>query len=37
MNESFIEFLKNSPTPYHVRENVQAFLNENGFVELLEG
>ena len=37
MNESFIEFLKNSPTPYHVCENIQSVLEECGFVKLSEG
>lgn len=36
MLDNFIEFLKNSPTQYHVCENVKAILIENGFEPLSE-
>lgn len=36
MTDGLIEFLKNSPSPYHVCENIKAMLLENGFVQLSE-
>jgi aspartyl aminopeptidase len=34
MAQELVDFIDNSPSPYHVIENMKAVLNENGFTNL---
>ncbi|MEG1066639.1 MAG: M18 family aminopeptidase [Erysipelotrichaceae bacterium] len=36
INEKLIEFIKNSPTSYHVIANIKNILDQNNFIELKE-
>ena len=34
--DELLNFIDNSPTPFHAVENIKSVLNENGFIELYE-
>ncbi|MFZ8934804.1 MAG: M18 family aminopeptidase [Bacteriovoracaceae bacterium] len=36
LNSELIDFLKNSPTPFHAVKNMEAILKKNGFKEIKE-
>jgi len=36
LSQQFINFLQNSPTPFHATKNLESLLQENGFIKLDE-